>query len=89
MTKKIGMAFIAALTLALPLKSFSETTVTEKIQEAGQDTAKTAKKGYRATKDALCMKGDVACAAQKMKHKAKNAGDEIEDKVDDVKKKIN
>jgi hypothetical protein len=35
------------------------------------------------------MKGDVECAAQKAKHKVQNSGDEISDKVDDVKKKVN
>ncbi len=67
----------------------AETTAGEKVQEVGQDAGKQAKKAYRATKDAVCMKGDVECAAQKAKHKAQNVGDEITDKADDVKKKIN
>ncbi|MES2768546.1 MAG: hypothetical protein V4596_05305 [Bdellovibrionota bacterium] len=83
--------FLAAslIMTGVSLKSFAETTTTEKVQEVGQDTAKVAKKGVRATKDAVCMKGDVECAAQKAKHKVQNAGDEIGDKADDVKKKVN
>lgn len=73
----------------VPLKSFAETTTAEKVQEVGQDASKNVKKGYRATKDVVCMKGDVECAAQKAKHKVQNAGDEIGDKADDVKKKVN
>jgi hypothetical protein len=66
----------------------AETTPTEKVQEVGQDTAKVTKKAVRATKDAVCAKGDVECAAQKAKHKLQNTGDEINDKANDVKKKV-
>lgn len=91
MKKLITTAFVAATLVitASPLKSFAETTVGEKVQEVGQDSAKNVKKGYRAAKDAVCMKGDVECAAQKAKHKLQNAGDEVSDKADDVKKKVN
>ncbi len=90
--KKLLTSTLVATSLIITgvsLKSLAETTATEKVQEVGQDTAKVAKKGVRATKDAVCMKGDVECAAQKAKHKMQNAGDEIGDKTDDVKKKVN
>lgn len=71
------------------LNSHAETTTVERVQEVGQDASKNVKKGYRAAKDAVCMKGDVECAAQSAKHKVQNVGDEIGDKADDVKKKVN
>ena len=87
--KTLLSATLIAASLTLASVSFAETTVGEKVQEVGQDASKNVKKGYRASKDAVCMKGDVECAAQKAKHKMQNAGDEIGDKADDVKKKVN
>lgn len=79
----------ALMITGVSLLSHAETTTGEQVQEVGQDAAKNTKKAWRATKDAVCMKGDVECAAQKAKHKVQNAGDEISDKADDVKKKVN
>lgn len=81
--------FLALGSLGFSMTAHAETTTAEKVQEVGQDVAKNTKKAWRATKDAVCMKGDVECAAQKAKHKVQNAGDEISDKADDIKKKVN
>lgn len=91
MKNLITTTFAAASLLisGMTLQAQAETTAGERVQEVGQDAVKQSKKAGRAVKDAVCMKGDVECAAQKAKHKAQNVGDEISDKADDVKKKIN
>ena len=82
----LGSVFISVIA---PLSLHAEYTTGEKVNEAAQDTGKNMKQAGRAIKDAVCMKGDAACAAQKAKHKMQNAGDEVSDKVDDVKKHVN
>lgn len=82
-----AMALSFAFALHLPAYANDE-TVGEKVQEAASDAGKNIKKGARAVKDKTChlVNGKMQCAAQKLKHKAQNAGDEISDKVDDIKK---
>ena len=83
-----AFAFIFA-TLFLQVPSFArEETMGDKASEAASDTGKAVKKGARAVKDKTChmVKGKMECAGEKVKHKAQNAADEVEDKVEDVKK---
>lgn len=85
-----AFAFMFA-TVFLHLPNFAnanEETISEKAGEAASDTGKAVKKGTRAVKDKTChmVKGKMQCAGEKVKHKAQNAADEIEDKVEDVKK---
>ena len=60
----------------------------EKVNESAKDTGKAVRKGARSLKDKTCemVDGKMNCAAKKLKHKAQNAGDEVKDKVDDLKK---
>lgn len=77
------------VTLFLQVPSFAyEETMGDKASEAASDTGKSVKKGARAVKDKTChmVKGKMECAGEKVKHKAQNAADEVEDKVEDVKK---
>ncbi len=67
----------------------NEPTVSERVDEFSEDTAKNVKEGARAVEDAVCMEGDVECAMQRAENEAKNIGDEIEDKADDVNKATN
>ena len=85
-----AFAFMFA-TIFLQIPNFAhanEETVGEKVSETASDAGKTVKKGARAVKDKSChmVKGKMQCAGEKVKHKAQNAADEIEDKVEDVKK---
>lgn len=71
--------------------AYAEETVTEKAGEMAQDAGKNVKKGYRAAKDKACemVNGKMECAGQKVKHGAQNAADEVSDKANDIKKKVN
>lgn len=62
----------------------------EAVQEGAQDTAKHAKKAGRAVKHGTCkmVNGKEECVGMGAKHAAKNAADEVSDKTDDVKKKV-
>jgi hypothetical protein len=59
-------------------------TVGEKVEEAGSDMKKNTSQGWRKVKDETCqwVKGKLECAGDKVKHKAKDAKDEVKDKVD-------
>ena len=70
---------------AFPLHSFAaDDTVGEKAEEAAKDTGRAVKKGARKVKDKTCemVNGKMDCAAKKLKHKAQNVGDKIEDATD-------
>ena len=49
------------------------------VTEAAHDTANGVKKAGRSVKDSTCtlVKGKMECAADKMKHKAQNVGDDL------------
>lgn len=68
----------------------AEETATEKAGEIVDDAAKNAKKAGRAAADKTCpiVNGRMDCTMKKAKHKMQNAGDEMKDKADDVKKKV-
>lgn len=57
--------------------------VVDHAREIGQDTVKEVKSGVRKIQDETCelIDGKVECAAQKAKHKAQDAMDEAEDKL--------
>lgn len=74
--------------------AFAGDTVVEKtgetIQEGAHDTAKHAKKAGRAVKHGTCkmVNGKEECVGMGAKHAAQNAADEVSDKANDVKKKV-
>lgn len=65
-----------------PTKDVTEKAV-DNVRELGQDTVKEAKSGIRKIQDETCEMFDskIECAAQKAKHKAQDAADEVEDKL--------
>lgn len=62
----------------------------EAIHEGAHDTAKHAKKAGRAVKHGACkmVHGKQECAGMAAKNAALNASDEVSDKADDIKKKV-
>lgn len=72
-----------------PLAS-ADDTLGDKVQESAEDAAKNTKKAYRGMRDKTCemVNGKMKCIEQKAINKAKNAKDEVKDKVNDVEKKI-
>lgn len=93
---KLKMITLAALTITgLGMgHAFAEDGVMEKtgetVSEGAQDTAKHAKKAGRKVKHTACkmVNGKEECAGMAVKNTAKNAGDEVSDKANDVKKKV-
>ena len=81
----------ALLLMGTPQMAAAETTAGEQVDEAVQDTGKHMKKTGRAVKDKGCemINGKLECVGQKMVHRGRNAKDEVVDKADDVKKKVN
>lgn len=63
-------------------------SVKETVKEAGQDTAKGAKKMARKVKDETCelVNGKMECVGKKVKHGVQNTSDEVKDKIEDIKK---
>lgn len=80
------LLFVPALMLAQPV--FSAETIGEKTKSVVNYGKREAKKGAHRTKEAFCMKGDAACAAEKAKHRAQEAGDYLKDKAEEVKNNV-
>lgn len=57
--------------------------VSEHATELGRDAIKEVKSGVRKIQDEACelVDGKVECAAQRAKHAAQNAADEVEDSL--------
>lgn len=66
----------------------SEETIAEKAATAGRDMKRAAKKGMHRMKEAVCMKDDMKCLAEKAKHRGQEIGDAIKDKATEVKDKV-
>jgi len=66
----------------------AEETATEKVGTTANDAKRSVKKGMNRAKEAVCMEGDVKCAAKKAKHRATETGDVIQDKASEVKDKV-
>lgn len=56
----------------------------DKISEGAKDVKRGAKKAGRKVKDETCemVHGKMECAGKKVKHKAENLGDKVEDAAD-------
>lgn len=83
---KITMAAFALSTAFAALPVRAEETLGEKVEEGASDTGKAIKKSARNVKDKTCemVNGKLECAGKKLKHRAKNAADEINDKAEDI-----
>ena len=88
MLNKVSKMIVVAMLGLSANFALAEETVGEKMKEAGRDTKKSIKKGYRSAKDKACemVNGKLECAGDKIKHGAQNIKDEVDDKVDDIKK---
>jgi len=74
----LGLGFSPAYVRA------ADDTVGEKAEEAVNDTGRAVKKGARSVKDKTCelVNGKMECAGKKLKNKAKNTVDKVEDATD-------
>lgn len=65
-------------------KEMGERTKDE-TKKMGRKTKRMAKKGMHRTQEAVCMEGDVECAARKAKHRAEEGKDSAVDTMKDTK----
>lgn len=85
--KKLSGAAVLAVTLGLAAPVayvHADDTMGEKAGEAAKDTGRAVKKGARAVQDKSCelVNGKMECAGKKLKNKAKNTVDKVEDATD-------
>ena len=84
-----GSLIFASLVLStLSQISYADETVTEKVAASSNDAKRGMKKGAHRVQEALCMDGDVECAAGKVKNRIIEAGDATSDAATKVKNKI-
>lgn len=82
-----GFALLTAATyVVLSSNSKTENVAKQAVnsaREIGQDAVKEAKSGIRKVQDETCemFDGKLECAAQKVKHQALDAKNEVEDKL--------
>lgn len=79
----ITLMTLVAFSFVMERTTHAEDSVGEKAQEMVQDAGKNVKKGVRHAKDETCeyIKGKMECTKDKIKHKVKNASDEVHDKM--------
>ena len=66
----------------------AEETMGEKAQATANDAGRAVKKGAHRAKEAVCMKSDAKCLAEKAKHRGQEAGDAVSDKASEVKNNV-
>ena len=84
--KKI-VATVLAMGLLMSL-AHAEETVGESVKATGHDMTRKMKKGAHRMEEAVCNEGDMKCAAKKLKHRAQETGNTIEDKAKETKDKV-
>jgi hypothetical protein len=84
--KKI-LGIVLALCFSAGLVHAAE-TVGESAQAAGNNVARKVKRGGHRLQEAVCTEGDLKCAAEKGKHRVKDAGDSLHDKAKEAKSKV-
>lgn len=82
-----------ALLLTLALIGFTgavhaEETMGEKVTDSAKDAKRAIKKGAHRVEEAVCMKGDAKCLAEKAKHRGTEAMDATKDKASEIKNKV-
>ena len=85
--EKVLATIAFGLVLSIPLVQAEESKMDkagDAIHEGANDTKRAAKKAVRGAKDKGCelVNGKMDCAGKKLKHKAQNAGDKMEDAAD-------
>jgi hypothetical protein len=86
--KNFGFIVLSTFFVMASGLSFADETVVEKSTAAGDDVGRAAKKGAHRVEEALCMKGDIKCAGQKIGNHALEAKDATVDGIKKVKNKI-
>ncbi len=84
--RKIFASIVALVMLAS--LSQAEETLSESAKASGNTAVRKIKKGGNRLKEAICMEGDLKCAAEKAKHRAHEAGEAMGDKAKEVKDKV-
>ncbi|WII71912.1 hypothetical protein QJS83_15720 [Bdellovibrio sp. 22V] len=62
--------------------------VSDAAKKAGRKTKATAKKGAHRVEEAVCMEGDLECAAKKAANRAEEGGEAVKNKAKDTKDKV-
>jgi uncharacterized low-complexity protein len=87
--KKLMAAFVVVgFAMGATLPAHAEETMGEKAQSTGRDAKRAVKKGAHRVGEAMCMEGDVKCAAKKAKNRVNETGEAIGDKAKDVKESV-
>lgn len=84
----IACFMIIAFSAGTAAVSHAEETLTEKAQDTTRDAKRAVKKGANRVGEALCMEGDLKCAAKKAKNRATETKDSAVDKAKEVKESI-
>ncbi len=81
------LAMLTAMGILMSL-AHAEETVGESAKATGNTVVRKMKKGGHRMKEAVCMEGDLKCAAEKGKHRVNEAGEAVSYKAKEVKNKV-
>lgn len=85
-TRILALQLLAVLALAAaPALAQS---AADSVKETGNDVKRSAKKGAHRVQEKLCTGTKAECAQKKLKHRATEAGDKIDDTATEVKDKV-
>ncbi len=85
MKKMILSLFLSAGLLAGAQLAHAEETMGEKAKATGNTVKRSAKKGMNRVEEAVCMKGDAKCLAQKAGNRMEEGADYVKDKAVETK----
>ena len=78
------LALVGGMTAAV----HAEETMGEKTTATAHDAGRAMKKGAHRASEAVCMKSDTKCLAEKAKHRGQETGDAVSDKASEVKNNV-
>ena len=84
---KALLASIVALGFMMGV-AHAEETMGEKASTAGNKAKHAMKKGANRMKEAVCMEGDLKCAAKKGEHRIEEGADSLGNKAKEMKDKV-
>lgn len=85
--KFLSIIYVVVLT-SLSFQVYATETVTESVQDLGNDARREANQKVNRLKEATCMKSEAECLKEKAENRAQEATDAVKDKYHEIKNKV-
>lgn len=85
--KFLSIIYVVVFT-SLSFQVHATETITESIQDLGNDARREADQKVNRLKEATCMKSEAECLKEKAENRAQEATDAVKDKYHEIKNKV-